>query len=202
MSEPNDNSLPPGARKLPLKEGAHEVTSIVAYLIGVPKRIFENDFEPLELDIFTSLEKNKNARIIRHLCILRTSIERSYKYITEQGTKIAAGTFYSNMYYYPYQMYINWKPRDAGNILYNDMKFVTLLYELHNDYFTDTSKISDAPSYVKSNIYDFIDDSSKLVMVVDCENSDPYKLCAVFKNLSTFYTYKISKIKYFKSASC
>ena len=84
MSEPNENSLPPGARKLLPKEGAHEVTSIVAYLIGVPKRIFENDFEPLELDVFTSLEKNKNARIIRHLCILRTSIERNYKYINQE----------------------------------------------------------------------------------------------------------------------
>ena len=256
-----------------------ELVSTVAYLIGVPKRIFENEAEPLQLEIFQHLDKNKNARIIRHLCIVRTAIERNFRNVnnlmtreyrsilnmpdyipedsirclsvdsinfskksstklchhiieinrlisdrinnckslfplwvnwqyirelfimpnglTEQGTKDAADLYYANLSQYPYQMYINWVPQDDGNILYNDRKFVTLLYQLHNDYFTEYSKVSDADDHIKINIYDFIDDSEKVVVVVDCENSDPYKLCATLRNLNCEYTQKISKILLF-----
>lgn len=33
-----------------------EIVSKVAYLIGVPKRIFENDHEPPQIDIYNSLD--------------------------------------------------------------------------------------------------------------------------------------------------
>ena len=36
--------------------------------------------------------------------------------------------------------------------------------------------------------------SEKVVVVVDCENSDPYKLCATLKNLDYQYTQKIASI--------
>lgn len=91
-------------------------------------------------------------------------------------------------------MYISWSPQNAGNILYNDKKFVTLLYQWNYDCFTEYSKVSDAGSYVKGNVYEFIETSDKVVVVVDCENSDPYKLCATFKNLDYEYTQKISSI--------
>ena len=48
--------------------------------------------------------------------------------------------------------------------------------------------------FVKNNIYDFINDSQKTVVVVDCENSDPYKLCAALRNLDYEVMQKISKI--------
>ena len=89
---------------------------------------------------------------------------------------------------------MNWRPCDEGNILYSDKKFVTLLYQWHNDYFTEYSKVSDAGSFVKSSIYDFIEDSRRVVMVVDCENSDPYRLCATLTNLDSDITAKIQKI--------
>lgn len=258
------------------KDSTYELVSKVAYLIGVPKKIFDNEHEAPQLYIYEQLEKDKSARIVRNLCIIRTSIERNYKKIndkmrseyktilsvpeyipqesinqlnidgvnfikktstklthhiielnrlisdrinnckaifplwinwqyikeifimprglTEEGTKAAAELYYSNLSYYPYQVYINWFPTDQGNILYNDRKFANLLYEWHNDYFEETSKVSDVGSYVKGNIYDFIDNSEKIVVLVDCENSDPYKLAATFKNLSSVYTQKISSI--------
>jgi len=114
--------------------------------------------------------------------------------LSEQGTKDAAELYYSNLSRYPYQVYINWNPQDEGNILYNDKKFVTLLYRWHDDYFCEMSKVSDAGTYVKSNIYDYIDESDKAVVVVDCENSDPYKLVATLKNLNEEYTQKIASI--------
>lgn len=114
--------------------------------------------------------------------------------LTEDGTKAAADIYYSHLLFYPYQVYINWTPKEEGNILYNDKKFVTLLYQWNNDYFTEYSKVSDAGSYVKGSIYEFIESSEKVVIVVDCENSDPYKLCATLRNLDRQYTKKISSI--------
>lgn len=73
---------------------------------------------------------------------------------------------------------------DSGNILYNDKKFVSLLYEANADYFTDLSKVSDAGNLTKAGIYKFLDKSERVVVVVDCENSDPYKLYATLNNLN------------------
>ncbi|MBP3324521.1 MAG: NYN domain-containing protein [Clostridia bacterium] len=258
------------------KDSTYELVSTVAYLIGVPKRIFEADHEPPKYEVFTRLEKDRNARIIRHLSIIRTAIERNFKYIndkfkyeyatilslpeyipteslvslkedgvnfgtrrvvllvqhifelnklisdrinnckshfplwvkwdyirdlfimpngnTEEGTKAAAESYYENKNRYPYKMYINWKAENDGNILFNDKKFVKLLYSRNGDYFTDYDKVSDAGSYVKGSIYEFIGESEKVVVVVDCENSDPYKLAATFVNLNYEYTKKISSI--------
>lgn len=258
------------------KDSTYEIISKVAYLIGVPKHIFENENHSPKLEIYNELDSDRNARIIRHLCIIRNSIERSFKNInnkmryeyrsllsltehipeeslraladeninfykssntqlyqhiieinrlisdrinncksifplwlnwdylkqifimpngmTEAGTKAAANLFYTNLNLYPYKMYINWTPKENGNILYNDKKFVTLLYEWNGNVFTDFNKVSDAGSYIKDSIYDYIEESRKIVIIVDCENSDPYKLCAVIRNLDYTYTSKISSI--------
>ena len=261
------------------KDSTYDIVSKVAYLIGVPKHILENEHEPPKLEIYELLDKDKSARIIRNLCVVRAAIERrfgkindkirkEYKSIyslpelipqdalrqldldgasfykksstklahhiieinklirdrinnckhifpvwlnwdyirdlfnmknglTEEGTKAAAGVYFSNLECYPYSIFINWNPQPNGNILYNDKKFVTLLYQWHNDYFSDYSKVSDAGSFVKSNIYDFIDDAKRVVMAVDCENSDPYRLCATLKGLDADVTEKIQKIMLF-----
>ena len=258
------------------KDSTYDLISKIAYLIGVPKRIFENENQPPKLDIYEELDKDKNARIIRNLCVIRNAIERGYKYIndkmryelksimslpesvpqesirqlnedgisfyktsntqlyqhiieinriisdrinnckslfplwiewsyikqlfvmpnglTKAGTEAAANLFYTNLNYYPYKVYLNWIPKAEGNILYNDKKFATLLYEWNGAIFTEYSKVSDAGSYVKGSIYDYIEDSEKVVVVVDCENSDPYKLSATFRNLDYTYTQKISSI--------
>lgn len=258
------------------KDSTYEIVSKVAYLIGVPRRIFENEHEAPKLAIYEKMNEDKPARIIRHLCIIRTAIERNFKHINEQmkfnyltiasmpeyvpqesiyqltedgvtfirksskklyqhvvelnklisdrinnckhlfplwlnwqyvkklflmpnglkeeGTKDAADVYYSYRVRYPYQMYINWVPQDIGNFLYNDKKFVTQLYEMNGDHFTEYSKVSDAGSYIKGSIYEFIGSSEKVVVVVDCENSDPYKLCATFQNLDDAYTEKIATI--------
>ncbi|MCD7776681.1 MAG: hypothetical protein LUH54_04855, partial [Firmicutes bacterium] len=232
------------------KDSTYEIVSKVAFLIGVPKRIFENEHEAPKMEVYEKLDLDKSARIIRHLCIIRTSIERNFKHINEkmrmeyrsiismpeyipsesisqlsmdgvtfikksstklcqhiielnrlisdrinnckklfplwlnwdyikdlfvmpnglkeEGTKIAADLYYSNLSYYPYKIYINWTPLNEGNILYNDKKFTSLLYQWHNDCFTEYSKVSDVSSYVKGNIYEFIESSDKVVFVVDC----------------------------------
>ena len=46
----------------------------------------------------------------------------------------------------------------------------------------------------KENIYEFIRESMRVVIVVDCENSDVYKLYGVLKNLNSEQMSKIEKI--------
>ena len=114
--------------------------------------------------------------------------------MNEAGIKAAADLFYSNKRYYPYQCYMNWQPTECGNILYNDRKFVTSLYEWHQDYFADLSKVTDVSNSTKSDIHGYLDSSKKAVIIVDCENSDPYKLYAVLRGLNEVQLGKISKI--------
>ena len=66
------------------RDSTYELVSKVAYLLGVSKRIFDNEHEPAKLDVYERLEKDKNARIIRNLCIIRTSIIRNYKSIKDK----------------------------------------------------------------------------------------------------------------------
>ena len=49
------------------KDSTYELISKVAYLIGVPKRIFENVNQPPKLNVYEELDTDKNARIIRHI---------------------------------------------------------------------------------------------------------------------------------------
>lgn len=79
-----------------------------------------------------------------------------------------------------------WMPKDYGNILYTDGKFLELLYAMNGTYFGDKSKYKNAVDDIKNNIYDFIRSSYKTVLVVDCENSDAYKLYGMLKNLNYY----------------
>lgn len=99
------------------------------------------------------------------------------------GVKRAGNEYNARKGEYPFQVYINWGGRISGNLLHNDKKFVTALYEEHEDFFQDVSKVSDAGKKAKEGIYAFLDRSERAAIVVDCENSDPYKLYAMLNNL-------------------
>ena len=102
----------------------------------------------------------------------------------KEEIKKAVKVYYESKNQYPYQVYINWDYMFDGNIFFNDKKFVTLLYESHEDSFGDISKVTDAGEATKEGIYKFLEDSEKVCVMVDCENSDPFKLYATLKNLS------------------
>ena len=105
--------------------------------------------------------------------------------------------FLANLNFYPYQVYLNWnsyKQKDYGNILFNDKKFLKVLYASHYDNFKGEDYVIDAKQNVKESIYDFIDSVENTEIFVDCENIDPYKFAAVFKNLDETKLSKIKKI--------
>ncbi len=114
--------------------------------------------------------------------------------LSEAGNQAAAALYQKHRVLYPYQMYINWQPVNEGNILFSDMKFAILLYRWHGDEFTDFSKVSDAGPHTKVNIHSFLEQSKNAVIVVDCENSDPYKLCAALRELDQDTLSRVSKV--------
>ncbi len=114
--------------------------------------------------------------------------------LTRAGTEAEANKFYANKKLYPYSTYMNWTPYDCGNILSSDKRFVMLLYEWNNDEFTKLNRVEDASDYVTYNIYDFIASGRKVVFAVDCENSDPYNLCAALCSLDQEYSGKVERV--------
>lgn len=102
---------------------------------------------------------------------------------TEHGIKRAANEYYTHKCRYPYQVYLNWSASNEGNIFYNDRKFVRLLYEHHEDHFSDLSKVSDASALTKEGVFYFAEQCRHVIVAVDCENADPYKLCGMLHSL-------------------
>ncbi len=255
----------------------YNIISKMAYLTGVPQYIFEKPYAPPQLSVFETLSKDKNCRIVRHLCTLRKQLVCNYKNIgdamrsglysiyslpqyidattlqdlsstgirfskeesrnqnkcaiainrilsdrinncrswfptwlnwqylrdvfvgpdwfTEAGVKAAAKTYYLCRNQLPYQVFINWSPiEEEGNLYANDLKFVRRLYETSNDYFVDFSKVYDSALLAKNDIQMFLSDRKKSVLMVDCENSDPYMLCAALKGLPGTGLSKIRKV--------
>lgn len=119
------------------------------------------------------------------------------KYVSPAVQKQEFMTYMGNINFYPFQMYIHWKPQEMGNFLYNDGKFIEELYLMNGDYFGDASKYRDAGEDTKNSIYSFIAESEKTILVVDCENSDAYKLVSMLKSLNPDETEKIHKIMLF-----
>ena len=73
----------------------------------------------------------------------------------EAGTKEAYEYYRANYQRYPFHIYINWhfhENEDTGNILYNDAKFVPMLYEQNGDAFTDISSYKSTYFYFFNNI--------------------------------------------------
>ncbi len=256
-------------------ENKHEIVTRVAFLCGVSDYHLSGENSEFLSDVIECLNKDTKALLVRHLCLLRNSIEHNFKkisnamsmerraffglteffpkasleFIESQGIRLpttsrmltdilgeinraisdrinnckdifptwvnweyirglfvmpdgtkqagmlrAASLFYENILYYPYKTYINWRPHEVGNLFKNDYFFINEIYQQHGDRMFDTSNLSDVSEGIKNRIYDFLNDSSKTVLIVDCENADPYGLCAMFRSLDEYQLDKIDKI--------
>lgn len=75
----------------------------------------------------------------------------------KEGIKKAGEYYKSDTRRYPFHCWINWdavatSPESKGNILYNDEKFVTILYERHEDRFENLSLVRDAGNHTMRNL--------------------------------------------------
>ena len=98
---------------------------------------------------------------------------------------------------YPYQMYLSWPNtfrESDGNILYNDYKFLKLLYSANGDRFQAGTYVVDAKKGTKEGVYEFLNGAVNVAIFVDCENVDPYAFGATILNLDEDNLSKIKKI--------
>lgn len=106
--------------------------------------------------------------------------------------------FYSNINFYPYQVYMNWNIHkrldDYGNILFNDCKFLKLVYSSHDSNFKGEEYVIDAKESTKNDFYEFVEQATNVAIFVDCENVDPYSFAATLKNLEESKIAKIKKV--------
>lgn len=255
-----------------------DIVSRVFYLAGLPYYYFEKEDNPIKLSIYNELEANKDAKIIRILTKIRTTLIKNHKKIsyrmtydlkninampelfdyedfkflqkndinlikanyrpnnyiidinklitehinkckdifplwveweyikelyimpkgtTEANVKSACRKFFQNFSDYPYQIYLSWTPHEQGNWFYNDEKFLTLLYGHHGSIFYDVKKVRDASVSTKKDIYNYLEENDDTVLVVDCENSDVYKLYGTIQSLKENELGKIKKILLF-----
>lgn len=254
----------------------HTVATITAYLVGVPMEHLVLRTDLFEQETLKKLKKEKEAGIIRNLCMIRTAFFRHntsiynqlvrekkslytisevpYKSLTEleaDGIKLtknkanyaknnyvkdinllikdrinnckrlyaewvnweyiksifimpggntddgikAVGDFYTaNRSVFPYECYINGPTESKGNILANDQTFMMALFEWNGDIFYDRSKVRDLDEEAKNNIRRFFKRAVKIDIMVDCENSNPYRLCSALKTLEEEAQNKIQKI--------
>lgn len=257
-----------------------EITSRIAYLIGVKEQYFLAEGATLSHEIYQDLDKNTACQIVRCLCNLRTQVFSNYQKIykdmnihyrlfsnleylpssdinrlekeniifnhndiyeiqislnkeinnrinnckpyfpswvkwdyikglfvipnglSKEGIVRASKEYYANRFHYPYQQFLCWNNlTEERNILYNDGVFLPLLYELHGDKFEDASKISDIGDFAKNNIHNFIKNSSRTVMLVDCENASPISVLSAIRGLDEEYTREIIKIMLFNDVN-
>jgi hypothetical protein len=111
------------------KNGTYTVVSKIAYLIGAPLRIFENEHEPPLLEWYEKLHENKNARIIRNLCIIRNAIERNFRAIN-QAMQYDMKSIMSLPQYVP-QESLRQLSEDGISILRTNVKLVQYIIDIN-----------------------------------------------------------------------
>ena len=117
------------------------------------------------------------------------------KYDRPETLKSEYDKYRAKKFFYPFQRYMYWpEPSDQGNILTSDARLLTVLYAAIGEQFVEAYKYRDASDDTKEGIYRFVREAKKVVMVVDCENADPYKLYGVLKNLEGVNRRLIEKI--------
>lgn len=113
-----------------------------------------------------------------------------------EGVKKATNVYTANAYDYPYSVYLNWTDKQSleRNLLFNDRLFLQSLYSMNKDTFTEVNKLRDAKVATKMSIYEYLLENTDSVMIVDCENSDAFKLYSIFKTLTVDELKKIKKL--------
>lgn len=117
----------------------------------------------------------------------------------EDGVKDACGQYWENKYSYPFQCYLNWNGAMVGNILRTDYKFVTELYAMNHDEFEDKRLIQATEFHAEDGLHSFLENHERVLVAVDCENSDPVRLAATFASLDNGQKDSIQRVMFFDS---
>jgi hypothetical protein len=160
----------------------YDIVSKVAFLIGVPDSHWKSQYTGLDSDIYEQLSNNRDARIIRNLCGLRTEIERNFKRFS-----MLILMELKNLHTIPQtQGMVNQLRKDEIDIIKANPKL--------EEYLPKINALLQQHIDAKRNIYGFVDASEQTVALVDCENCDPLKLCAALQSMQPETLAKIKKI--------
>ena len=96
--------------------------------------------------------------------------------------------------YYPYQMYIVWNPEDHGNLLFNDRKFLTILYKANGDEFTASKTAESDANSTSDNTKCMEATNGSLVLLVEYEKVDVDSLRVAINLLRNDKTSKIARV--------
>jgi len=131
-----------------------------------------------------------NWNYVRSLFVMKdgTSASTAKDTITNEVEK-----FFRNINFYPYRTYLCWDPIDVGNLLFNDKKFCETLYTINNDSFSGYSYVCDMEDGDKTTIEDFFQ-KGQITMLVDGENSNPFKMYAAINSLTNEARSNISRV--------
>ena len=114
---------------------------------------------------------------------------------TDKGIEAIRNEYLNNYPHYPFQAWLAWYfGDDPSFILKNDEVFLRALYRQHMDDFTDLAKVRDISSVERESIRNFAIDASRIVVVVDCENVDPFAFAAAMNGLDEDVSGKIAKV--------
>lgn len=109
--------------------------------------------------------------------------------------------YFLNRSFYPYGVYLYWPENKMkpyyGNLLFNDEKFLKIVYTQYDETFKANQYVIDAPIERKNQVYSFLEKANQVCVLVDCENVDPYCFASVFMNLDEEKLQKIKKIVLF-----
>lgn len=95
---------------------------------------------------------------------------------SELGVKDAGLSYQRNRFMYPYQVYLGYLPNTVPeNILYNDKKFLSVIYAYFGSRFTELNKVVVMNETADNVLTNFLFQSEKSEIFVDCENASPEK---------------------------
>lgn len=180
-------------------------TEAIEYLASVGINIVKANYQPNKYLISITAEITKLMTSIKKLFpswVEWSYVKELFTYPSDETMqKTEYGKFLRQRNYYPYQMYIYWKPYDCGNMLYSDKKFLEVLYGQNKDEFKMYDRVIDAPTAEKNALIAFLNSNDDVVVAVDCENADAFKLYSAIKSLSPELTSRINKIRLYNDVN-
>lgn len=167
---------------LRIKESNYAIVGTVAYLLGVQRSHLERRNNRQELEAYDTAAKNKNGRIVHHLCVVRTDLELGYNRIKQALAQ--------NKSIYSADEII----KNSINELHNDG---IELFSKHRrniiDYIIETNRlISDRINNCKSLLPDWLNwEYFRDFVVMPNGHTNPYDEGAKFQQNQSLYPYTV-----------
>lgn len=104
-------------------------------------------------------------------------------------------SFASKRNLYPYHIYINLSTKTASIALTNDKAFTDCIYAAHGKSFNDSSKVINRSANFSVGFERFFEAAGDIYILVDCENTNVYKLYCMLLGIKEKFKDGFSKIR-------